>query len=137
MKRIFHPYTEWEDYKNGMYSEIENKEESIKKAKDLLADPDKLYLAMTRVTKEWDIATMVNLTNIEENRRAWMGQSACCLECGAPEDLTRTAWMQLTDDQRKKANLVAEKVIYEWTANHIKKYLNDAKDIFRQGCLDL
>ena len=135
MERIFHPYSDWEDYKNGMYKNAPTdiKDSLVNKAKMLLSNTDKLYEAMKRVTQEWDIATQVNLTNIEKNRRAWMGQSACSIEHKVPEDLTREAWMKLNDTQRKMANLVAEKVIYEWTTNHIKQA--NAKEVFEQGRL--
>jgi len=118
-----------------MYKEtkISEREQLINKARNLLSNTDNLYIAMSRVTKEWPIAAMVNLTNIERNRRAWMGQSACCLVCDTPEDLTRESWMLLTEDERRKANKVADIVITEWTTSHLKEYY--AKEVFRQGRL--
>jgi len=119
MKRIFHHYKNWEDWHDGLYrlsiSSADMAEEIIiSRAARLLSEPDALLLAMTRVIDEWKIAAEVNLSNPSRNRRAWLGQAACCFLCGAPEDLTKLAWHRLSDAERDLANAIADRVISEW-----------------------
>ena len=54
------------------------------------------------------------MTNTAANRRAWLGQEACFIHCGATEITTRSAWGKLTDHERRLANIVADR--------HIKSY---------------
>jgi hypothetical protein len=105
------PYSDWEDYKAGMWSnENSGKEE---KAKGLLSDPMRLHAAMRSVAFDWPIACEVNLSH-PPNNRAWLGQAACCYAVGANEESTRGAWGMLTDPQREQANAIADRVIQEW-----------------------
>jgi hypothetical protein len=69
---------------------------------------------MQAVVDTWAIAASVNLTNLQQNRRAWLGQAACCLEHKCPEDVTREAWNTLSEDVQRSANAVAMQIIEEW-----------------------
>lgn len=112
MKQIYHPYYKWEDFKNGMYQTIfENEEELIQKAVNLLSNPLEFYTICLFILDEWKIATDVNLSNTGCNRKAWLGQAACCYKNRVPEILTREAWQRLTEEQRNIANEVAQKII--------------------------
>lgn len=116
MRQVFEPYWKWEDFKNGMFDPPPAKDfESLaKRAAELLAD-SKRFLSLCRlVVKGWPVATAVNLTNTKTNRRAWLGQAACCFDGRVPEIATRAGWKLLTDDERAKANQVADEVIYEY-----------------------
>ena len=94
MIKKYYPYTEWEDYKNGMYDEIkEGRKQRIQLAIMCLGNFLNCYNSMKRVTSEWIIATEQNLTNEQYNRRAWLGQTACNIEYGVKEDETREAWV--------------------------------------------
>lgn len=117
MKRIFHHYEKWEDWRDGLYRlsvNIDAEEILITRAARLLADPELLLIAMTRVIDEWKVSAEVNLSNPSRNRQAWLGQSACCLLCGAPEDLTKQAWHRLSQGERDYANAIADRVISKW-----------------------
>lgn len=117
MKRIFHHYKKWEDWHDGLYRlsvNTEAEEILISRAARLLADPELLLIAMTRVIDEWKVSAEVNLSNASRNRRAWLGQSACCLLCGAPEDLTKQAWHRISEAERDLANAIADRVISKW-----------------------
>lgn len=120
--RKYHHYEEWEDYKSGMYDELkEGRDCRINLAASLLSDPTLCERFMREVVKRWKMASEQVLTNVSINRRAWLGQSACCLYAGVKEDETRAAWWKLTDEQRKIANDIADKVILEWVnENSIK-----------------
>lgn len=108
------PYTEWEDYKAGMYSCHPSSDESaVMDAVLLLRDRNRLTAAMRSVTVQWVNACEVNLSQ-PPNNRSWLGQAACCIVLGTPEHLTRTAWGRLTDDERLVANAIADRVIDQW-----------------------
>ena len=115
MKQHFAHFERWEDYQNGMYcGTVENDNTKIELAKSLLRDPSEFYNTLQKVLREWPVATLVNLTNIGINRRAWLGQAACSYKYQVPEIMTRIAWGELNEIQRFEANSVAEKVIAEY-----------------------
>lgn len=73
--------------------------------------------AMMRVISEWPISCQHNLSDITQNRRAWIGHAACALEIECPEDIVRAAWHMLTDEQRIEANAAADRAIAVWEEN--------------------
>lgn len=115
---FFAPYTEWEDWKNGMWSKHTNSDYQTTDAIDVLLDPES---PMLRVITEWPISTAQNLTDIKSNRKSWLGQAACCIEKGVPEHITRAAWFMLTDEQRNKANEIAKQIIELWEEDYLAK----------------
>lgn len=118
-KRIWHNHIKWEDLKAGLYES--NKKENhkhVKQSNILLADESKLNTIMRQVTKNWPFATAHNLSNKSSNRKAWLGQAACCLHHGANDDATKKAWNKLTIKEQRAANNIAKQVIQEWE----KKY---------------
>lgn len=131
MKQIYYHYTKWEDFQNGMYNEIkEGRKERIQKAIYLLTNLDLLYEQMKKVTKEWKFATEQNLTNNSINHQAFLGQTACNIWGKIKEDETREAWGYLTNEQRYKANKVADKVYLEWERDFLKDKPNFQLSIF-------
>jgi len=122
-KQVFECYTKWEDWINGMWRPTDGSErdfEIARRAAALLSDPDKCGAAMLRVVNEWPIATKINLTNYGQNRRAWLGQAACCIELGIPEHLTRLGWnTSMLGCDREAANAIAEHVIYNWEREYV------------------
>lgn len=121
MKQVFHHYTIWEDFKNGMYDEVkEGRKDRVQTAVKILSDLDLLYICMKRVTAEWKYATEQNLTNPSINHQAFLGQAACNIHAGVKEDETREAWGYLTNAQRCAANKVADRVDYEWQRKYLQ-----------------
>ena len=111
--RIFASYEQWEDYRAGMFdSRITDTD--VATCRSVLRDEGACREAMERVIQEWPIATAVNLTNSGANRRAWLGQAACCLHAGATSSATKRAWWQLSTDHQTAANVIAEEVIALW-----------------------
>jgi hypothetical protein len=93
----------------------------ISKAVDVLSSSD-FYKACLDVIDQWPVATLVNLTNLSANRRAWLGQACCCYVHGVPEITTRKAWAQLTNMQRMLANDAADRAIRTFEATHRRLY---------------
>lgn len=118
MRQIFEPYWKWEDFQNGMYEPPSAADipTLCERSAQLLSDRRAFAAACRDVFDRWPVATAVNLTNIGTNRRAWLGQAACSLVHNVPELATRAAWKDLTDDQRVKANQVADEAIREYEA---------------------
>ena len=118
MKPIYHHYEKWEDFQHGMYDEVkEGRNERVQQAKELLINTDELYIQMKRVAEEWKYACEQTFTQ-NFNHQAFLGQCACNIYAGIKEDETREAWGLLTNEQRYKANKVADRVYDEW----LKKY---------------
>lgn len=115
MKRIFHHFSLWEDFHAGMYDESKDgRIDRVKKAAEILGTPDICREAMEKVVSEWKIATEYNLSNLEINRKAWLGQAACSCYAGIHEDETREAWGIMTEAQRIEANRIAADIIKKW-----------------------
>lgn len=127
----FHHYELWEDWKAGQYSRSERDEESlILLAQNILSVSSECEAAMKRAVFEWPISTEVNLTNLGTNRRAWLGQAACCISHSVPDYLTKLAWWRLDEKTQDAANKIAEDIIVIWENWYLEKY--DAEDIYGQ-----
>lgn len=123
IKQVFYRYELWEDFQSGMYNP-RSKESAIKKSIELLSDPTACEKYMKKVVTEWKIATAEVLTNPESNGRAWLGQCACFMYGGCHDEETRKAWVMLAPDVQKRANKIAEKVIFEWLSEYAKSCPN-------------
>lgn len=104
-------YTNWEDWKFGMYRDVKDKSYYIQKSIDCLKNPE---IPMLKVIKEWRFSSRENLSDLKSNRRSWLGQAACCYEFKSPEHCTREAWGLLTKEDRINANKIADKIIRKW-----------------------
>ncbi|MBR3592196.1 MAG: hypothetical protein IKL46_05030, partial [Clostridia bacterium] len=99
-------------------------EDRIQKAIECLSDEKICREYMQRVVTEWQIATEQVLTNPESNGRAWLGQCACFMYGGCYDEETRKAWVLLAPKVQKRANKIAEEVIYEWLKKFSKQCPN-------------
>ena len=121
MKHVYYHYETWEDYQHGMYNEEkEGRKERINKAVELLTDEYLCFKFMTKVSNEWKHACEQTFTN-NYNHQSFLGQCACCLFAGVHEDETREAWGTLSNEQRYKANAVADKVYKNWMREYQKR----------------
>ena len=122
MERIFYHYNKWEDFHAGMYDECKDgRSERVIKAAEILGTPAICRKAMEKVVAEWKIATEYNFSNAEINRKAWLGQAACCCFAGIHEDETREAWGIMTEAQRIEANNIASDIIKKWIGERERK----------------
>lgn len=122
MRRVYHHYKKWEDFINGMWRNVSEKEAAdyLQKAIVFTGDAELYGSFMLRAVKEWPIACEHNLTNPSMNHQAWVGHAACCIAIQCPEHITRLAWHQLSQDQQDRANAKADQAIAAWRAAYAK-----------------
>jgi hypothetical protein len=120
MKQVYYPYTEWEDYKAGMWRKIkpENEKHFLNKAIKFTGDSELYGSWMLKVIEQWPKTCKHNLSDKEHNGRAFIGHAACCLAFNCPEYITREAWGYLTKKQQDDANEQAEIAIMKWNNKH-------------------
>jgi hypothetical protein len=120
MKRIYHPYTSWEETSHNMWGTVPDREKALRSA-ILFTGNAMLYGEyMRRVVLEWPISCENALTDANLSRKAWVGHAAVALALNIPEDITRQAWGFLSDGQRTLANAEARRAIEYWTERHIQ-----------------
>lgn len=112
IKQVYAPYTQWEDWQNGMYRDVSKDENArlVSLAVELLTNPSQLKLAMQEAVRDWRVAAAVNLTDLTKNHRPWLGQAACCIRHRCTEIAVREAWNSLSSEAQKMANLQADQV---------------------------
>jgi hypothetical protein len=120
MKRVYHHYLTWEDYKNGMFELSTDMEFQVNKSIELLSDNELFLNKGLEMVSKWTISAEDNLTNINCNRRAWVGQATCCYVYGSTETDTREAWLRLSEEQRISANKIADIIINQYEINYEK-----------------
>lgn len=126
IKKIYHPYLLWEDWKAGLY-DLEKEydeyalEECSKYVKELLSNPFEFYIKGKEMIDSWKYASEVNLSNTNRNRQAWIGQATCCFVYGIPERVTKIGWNTLSFNEKDEANKVADKLIKYWEVEYGKK----------------
>ena len=112
IKPVWVHYSKWEDYKNGMYQNGQDKNKIFKCYQILTSDD--LKKNMIKTSKTYIVATKVNFTNKMFNPVSWLGQATCNLLIGATAQETCQAWMLMAKEQQDKANNIAKEVIKEW-----------------------
>jgi hypothetical protein len=107
------PWSEWEDYRGGMYG-TEMNLTRLDQSAALLRDPERFRETAREMLREWPNAARHNLIHMWSGRRAWIGQASCCYSHRATSVTTRHAWGTLTNDEQRAANAVADEVHAEW-----------------------
>jgi hypothetical protein len=116
VRRVFHPWWEWECYKAGFYaSSVDgiDPDEAKRMYAEFLADIPRFERAMQRVIDEWPHSCEQFLLNENINRVAWLGQSSMCIETGVPS-CYRGGFKLLSNQQRARANAAAQRVLDAW-----------------------
>lgn len=117
MKRIFHPYHKWEDYKHNFYGgvgtyEAENAVDNC--ANMILGNLDRFEGALYTIITQWKYACEHNLTNENMNRIAYLGQAACALVLNVPSSVSMGAYNKLSVEQQKAADALAQRYLDKW-----------------------
>lgn len=119
-KRVYHPYSEWEEVKYNMWGTVSDRDSKLLEAIEFTGNHILYGSYMRKVVEEWPISCENALTDYFLNRKAWLGHAACALAIQCPEDIIRLAWGKLTDEQQLLANKEAERAIQTWEYNYIK-----------------
>ena len=116
LKRIYHSYDKWEDFKAGFYSDYSKSElnDLWESVRYVFSDERTTDKYMRLVVLHWKISTEHNLTNTSMKRVAWLGQAACCFYGGVPCKATMYLWKMLDEKTRKRSDKIAIKIINEW-----------------------
>ncbi len=117
MSRVYFHYQDLEEHADGMWRTLCGvaRCEAIQKSSKLLKEPDALASAMLLVLEMWPNSCEYEFTADSLNKIAWLGQAACCLAVGSPEECTRVAWHTLTTGEQTIANKISEIIITGWT----------------------
>ena len=123
MKRIFHHYENWEDFQCGMWRTVSGNDRIVflQRAIEFTGDAELYGSFMQRVLIEWPITCEHNLSDTSQNRKAWIGHAATCLAIDCPEDITRSAWARLSQQQQVDANDQAQQAIDKWESENERK----------------
>lgn len=132
MKRIYHSYDKWECFHEGMYRERKGEERAsyVMQSLHLLRNVRQLKMHMDAVVEEWLFSTEVHMTARNSNRRAFLGQAACCHAYHCSESETREAWSYLLPEEAERANEAADSVIKTW-----EEHYNERKKANREKCI--
>lgn len=122
IKQIWHPYWKWEEIKYNMWGQVADHETYLQKAIEFTGDHKRYGRWMMRVVHEWYFSCEHNLSNVTQNRQAWIGHAAVAMALRCPEDIVREAWWHLTDLQRELANKQADKAINYWERHYEKEH---------------
>lgn len=126
MEQIYIEYQKWEDYLCGMYNtnDVIDKDKKVINAINLLSNPTEFYKACQLLINDWKNSSDVNLSNRNQNRKAWLGAAACMYKHEVPEYLTRIAWSLLNKQVQDLANKIAEKIINEYETKNREIHSN-------------
>ena len=120
LERVYHPLDKWEEINANMWGVVKNRQDMLVKAIDFTGN-HKLYgKYMFKVVLEWPISCENALTDRLLNQKAWVGHAACAMALRCPEDITRKAWKELSDEQRYLANEQARAAIQRWKLSYIE-----------------
>lgn len=134
--RIFHTYDKWECHKAGFYKSKKEgwtNEQCEEEFKRILSDELLFSEILNKLIIEWKYSCEHYLTNKSMNRIAWLGQAAVCFHSGVPSKFS-SAWFDLSEEIREKANKIALKYLNKWMMlnNYGQEDFNDAASIGRQ-----
>ncbi len=120
LKRVYFHYEDLEEWRGGMWRIVRGEERLRYRdlATALMRDTEAFKDALEALTLVWPNSCLAALTTEGANRIAWLGQGACCLEVGSPEECTRLGWHALTLREQHEANRVAGDVLARWDKEH-------------------
>jgi len=120
IKQIYIPYYFWEEYYAGMWRFVygEERQRLFKKAITFTGNAKLYGEYMLKAIKLWVYSCTNTFTNPSMNHQAWVGHAACCIALNCPEDITRLAWHELTQQQQDEANAQADRAIELWFDNY-------------------
>jgi len=136
IEKQWYPYTEWEDLAMWMPCKAIERPKKIKAALEIMADTETFGRYMLQVLRSFPNSSAHNLSETQSNRRAWIGQAACFLGAGVPDDVTREAWGLITSEQRESANKKADEAIARWEFDYERENFKLGRKMGGQGVFE-
>ena len=116
MKRTYHHYTKWECFNSGFYEIITGDErvEKIQSVIEMFNSEQCTEKYMNKAINLWPNSCDHFLSNVSNNRIAYIGQAACCIYDEVPNLVTMEAWKVLDYSVQKRSNNIAQLLILKW-----------------------
>lgn len=116
MKRIFHSWDKWEDYRHNFHGGVGvyQKDNTLELYASLLKDLTKFEAALKIIISEWKYSCEHNLTNDSMNRVAYLGQASCALVYNVPSSVSMGGYNLLTNEEKSAADAMAKKYLDLW-----------------------
>lgn len=124
MKRIYHPWDKWEDYRHNFYGGVTSdypKDNTLTRYADFLRDLTGFEEALKVVISEWKYSCEHNLSNESMNRVAYLGQAAMALAFKVPHSQSMGGYNLLTPEQQRAADTLAQRYLGLWISKHEKE----------------
>ncbi len=121
MKRIFHSWDKWEDYRHNFYGgavEKYNNDDTLELCASLLRDTQAFQDALKVIIRDWKYSCEHNLSNESMNRIAYLGQAACALVYNVPASKSMGGYNLLTESEKVAADATAKKYLDIWLKEH-------------------
>lgn len=124
MKYKIYPYYSWETYSDGMYSDIQKGEASVKYdfVYSMFMNQDLFFSIGLQMMAFYKNACITFLRNKSINRRAFIGQASACYQFRCPEYVTREVWGNIPEFARLESNQTANKLIKIYEERCINVY---------------
>jgi len=123
LPQAYHHHDKWEEFHAGLWKTVsgELRNEMFQIAIRFMNDTDAFGFHMEKALTLWPISCEQNFTNSSINHIAWLGHAAVCIAHGIPEDITRLAWHELSEQKQDAANIVSAKYVNQWKREYAKK----------------
>lgn len=119
MKRMYHSWDKWEDYKYGFYDgKIKSKENMINNCKGLFQNLNLFEECLKTIILNWKFSCEHNLSNPGLNKVAYLGQAACALKFEAPNSVSRIGYNILSEKEKNEADKLAMNYLKKWESKY-------------------
>ncbi len=116
---IWHPWWVLEEVKSNMWGSVSHRKTWLDIAVLFTGNADLYGEWMMKVTQDWPYSCEHNLTK-SGDKRPWIGHAAVAYAMQIPEDIVRSAWAFLSDEQQEQANKKASEAIEHWRSKNAK-----------------
>lgn len=122
MQRIYYRYELLEDWQSGFYWNESglNRQQLKEKCNEFFCNKKLVRKYMEMTIKNWPYSCQHNLSNEAMNRVAWLGQSAVCLYCKCPSQITMETWREVPQECRDEADRIANEIIKKYETTPIQ-----------------
>ena len=128
MSRIWINYELWEDHKNGMYSKNKQDEQVKLSVVNMFKKQAVFFELAMQMVSLWPYSADHNLSYFKSNRQSYLGQATACFRFDSNIRTTTEAWNELTLDEMKKANFIADLVLEYYDQEIYPKKHKEALD---------